>query len=214
MSAATPLGLAALPTVVLDARRQAMLDHAAAASRGDAVWRARKLAEARDLLALSQIAPPGRMEIDFLDLETELRALLVMRVPVPCLPNPSGDLVVEDHAVLGVTYPQKALALPMPGYAFVQIVGPPCVWHPNASVGHGQMLCLGAQLPAGIRVKELSLLSYSALAMQSATIDERDAAGVMNRDAAVWWQANGARIPLSRTPFLGTEVGEGSGSDA
>jgi hypothetical protein len=201
-------GLSALPDVVLDPRRQALLDHVALAAKGDAVWRARKLAEARDLLALAQIAPPGRLEVEFLDLERELRALLVLRTTVPCLPDPTGDLVVEDHAVLGLTVPHKALSLPLPGAAFVQILSPQFVWHGNVSAEHGQILCLGARLPAGIRVKEIVLLCYAALTFQAATLDERDAAGVMNPEAVRWWLSNASRIPLSKTPFLGEEGGD------
>jgi hypothetical protein len=35
-------------------------------------WRARKLIEARELLALAQIAPPGRLRVDYLELADDL----------------------------------------------------------------------------------------------------------------------------------------------
>jgi hypothetical protein len=68
-----------------------------------------------------------------------------------------------------------------------------------------QPLCLGARLPAGIRVKELVLMAYGALSMQTVMIDELDPAGVLNPVAARWWQANTDRIPLSRAAFLSPE---------
>jgi hypothetical protein len=46
------------------------------------------------------------------------------------------------------------------------------------------------------------LASYAALTLQSVMVDERDPAGVMNSEAARWWQANAGRIPLTTTPFL------------
>ena len=43
---------------------------------------------------------------------------------------------------------------------------------------------------------------YGALTMQSVQFSVSDPAGVMNRDAAEWWQANVHRIPISRQPFI------------
>jgi hypothetical protein len=199
----TGIGLHDLARVALSPGRTAILESAHAQSGGAAVWRRRKRAEARDLLALSQIAPPGRLQAQYLDLSESLRAVVLLEVPVPVRTGQSDSFGVADRAVLGLTYPREALVQPLPGYAFIQILFPESVWHPNVAVGHGQPLCLGAQLPAGIRVKELILLAYGALSMQTITVDERDSAGVLNCDAARWWQQNLERIPLARTPFLG-----------
>jgi hypothetical protein len=49
---------------------------------------------------------------------------------------------------------------------------------------------------------EIVVMTYGALTMQSVMIDEQDSAGVLNRDAAHWWQQNLWRIPLSREPFI------------
>ncbi len=198
-------GLAALASLTLDDARRVVLEAAAARARGTASWRARKIAEARDLLALSQIAPPGRLIVEALDLADELRALLALRVPVPCRPGEDGRLGIANLALLGLTYWQEAIRRPMPGFAFLHVLAPQGVWHPNAAPEHGQPLCLGALLPAGIPVKEIVLLAYGLLSMQSVMLDERDAAGVLNADAARWWQFNLDKIPLSRTPFLGEE---------
>ena len=58
------------------------------------------------------------------------------------------------------------------------------------------------QCAPGIRVRELILMSYGALSMQSVMVDIGDAAGVLHREAALWWQQNLRYAPLSRTPFL------------
>src|SRR5262249_48914150 len=154
-------GLAALAQVVLSPEREQQLGAAAARAGGPAPWRARKAAEARDLLALSQLA--SRLVVLELDLRECLRALLGLYVPVPCRPEEGGELVVAARAVLGLSYPHEALSRQLPGYAYVQILAPDLVWHANVARHPAQPLCLGAQLPAGIRVKELVLMAYGAL---------------------------------------------------
>jgi hypothetical protein len=198
-------GLNALTQVVLNDRNQRLLDGALRTNGGDPPWRARKAAEARDLLALSQIAPPRRFQVYSLEMSVALRALLWMQVPVACRPDQGGGLRIADHALLGLTYPRAAICQPFPGTAFMQILEPAEVWLP--SVGAiGQPLCLGTQLPCGIPAKELVLMTYGALSMQTIQIDEQDPAGVLNAEAARWWQAASSSIPLSRTPFLKSDM--------
>ena len=195
------VGLQSLGEVDLNLRNRNVLQEALKKAGGDPPWRARKQAEARDLLRLSQIAPPGRLHVDMLDLGQHLRAVLFMRVPVPCRPGANNQLTVADFAVLGLTYPREVLQKRLPGMAFLQILEPHGVWHAN--VGEiGQPLCLGAYLPVGIPVVELVLSAYGALSMQTVMMNEFDPAGVVNRSAAQWWQQNIKRAPLSKTPFL------------
>jgi hypothetical protein len=193
-------GLSALEKVKISAANRQLLDSSIQTCAGSVVWRNRKCAEAHDLLALSEIA--GRFKIEYLDLRESLRALAVMRVPTPCLPNSEGSLYLAPFTRLGLTYSEEALRLPIPGYAFVEIIHPLNVWHANVSSEGPQVLCLGAQLPAGIQVKDIILMTYGAISMQTVMIDERDAAGVLNPDAARWWQQNTYRIPLSREAFF------------
>jgi hypothetical protein len=195
-----PGGLAALAAVMLTAEHQRVLDEAMKGAGGPSVWRCRKQAEARDLLALSQIAP--RLKVGWIDLTAALRALLFLRAPVPCRPGAAGELVIAPQAVLGLSYPQEALRQQLPGYSFLQVLAPGEVWHANVAFGPVRPLCLGAALPANVRAKELVLMAYGALSMQTVQIDEQDAAGVLNVEAAQWWQKNTARVPLSRAPFL------------
>ena len=202
---ASPEGLSCLAGIKLSPDRQQQLELVDLASGGSAGWRSRKRAEAWDLLALGQLAPAGRMKVEFLDLRTAMRTAVLLRVPVPCMPQTGGELFVAPRALLGITYRQEALSQPLPGLAFVQILSPLRVWHSNVAPDAVQPLCLGAQLPAGIRVKELVLMAYGALSMQSIMIDPDDPAGVLNRDAARWWQQHLSHVPLSRVPFLGDE---------
>jgi hypothetical protein len=197
-------GLGGLDEMLLNPRNEKLLRDALEHNGGDAAWRARKATEGREVLQLSQLAPPGRLHVDSLDLRQHLRAVLFMRVPVPCRPGANNELPVADFAVLGLTYPREAIQQRLPGMAFVQILDPHSTWHANVSED-GQRLCLGAYLPVGIPVVELVLMAYGALSMQTVMIDEQDSALVANRDAARWWQQNVHRTPLSKTPFLAAE---------
>ncbi|MBM4042356.1 MAG: hypothetical protein FJ290_28015 [Planctomycetes bacterium] len=195
-------GLAALDDVVLDARLQGLLDARVAACGGPRWWASRKRAEARDLAAMSVVAP--RFKVCELDLRETFRALATLRAPVPCRPNGAGQLRVERLALLGITYEPRYVFEDAPGYAFVTILEPAGVWHPNVATRPAQAVCLGPTLPAGILVKDLVVLTYAALAMDRKLVqmDERAAAGVMNAEAAVWWQQHGGLVPLTGTPFL------------
>jgi hypothetical protein len=192
-------GLSGLDDVVLDEPHQAALDAALARARGSAPWRARLAVEARELLALAQIAP--RLTVDALALDTRLCALVTLVVPVP-VASGAGEVAIADRAALALTYGEEATRAASPGTRFVQVLAPVRVHHPNVFPGPDQRLCLGPVLPAGIPVKELLLMSYAALSMQALTVDPRDPAGLMNPDAARYWSANLARTPLTRAPFL------------
>ena len=198
----TRRGLRGLGKVALSARLERILSTAAESCGGTAEWRVRKMGEARDLLALSQIAPQ-RIEVQHLDLDQPLRAIVGMKVPVPCRAAGSRDVAVAAGALLAFTYRQEALLEPQPGFAFVQILAPRDVYHAQVNFDGVQALCLGAQLPAGVRVRELLLMAYGALSLQTVQLDTRDPAGVLNGQAAEWWLQNKHRIPLTRTPFLG-----------
>jgi len=167
---------------------------------GPRVWRERKLGEAHDLLALATVAP--RMTVKDLNLADDLRALIRLTMPVPCRFGNDKDLVVVHETLLGLRYPRQAVFESLPGPSFVQVLLPMGVFHPSVSAAPIQHLCLGAQLPAGIRVRELVLMSYRALAMQDHTIDVDDPAGIFHAAAARWWQQNPDRIPLTEEPFL------------
>ncbi len=196
-------GLSSLPEVPLPPERQHLLRGLCEMSQGSPTWRARKSAEARDLLALETIAP--RLVIVALDLTTELLAIVRMQVTVPCLPA-TGELVVVGQVDLALRYPEEILRGPLPGYALVEIPTPRRVWHPNISVDQAQRLCLGANVPRGYPVREAVLGSYAALTLQSITLDGSDPAGIMNGAALEYWNDHRSRIPLSKAAFLDEPV--------
>jgi hypothetical protein len=155
----------------------------------------------RDLLALEQMAQ--RMTVLGIDWSTELRALVRLRTPVPCMPAGAPDLVVASQVDLALFYPEEILRGPLPGFGIVEILSPREVFHANVSAGlASQRLCLGVNVPRGYPLREAVLASYAALSMQSVMVDELDPGGVMNSEAARWWQANAGRIPLTTAPFL------------
>lgn len=194
------LGLADLDRVTLNQSSQSVFDYAASVMGGDRIWQARKKAEARDLLALAQIAP--RMILVHLDLRESLRAAIQLRVPVAVRGGPAAPLVIKDVALVGLTYGEEAMRCALPGFSFLQVLEPRNCWSASISADPIQALCLGTSMPASVRCKDLVVMAYSALSMQSIQIDLLDPAGVMNGAAATWWQANVDRIPLTSAPFL------------
>ncbi len=178
---------------------QQLLELRAARSFGSPMWCARQRAEAHDLLALAQIAP--RLEVLDLHLEGELHALVGLRGPVPTCPRP-GEVVIVGGAVLSLRYPLEALSEPLAGWAFVHVIEPHGLWLANAAQQPQQRLCLGVAMPAGIPLREIVLASWAALTLQAVQLYPRDPAGVLNLDAAHWWQEHRHALPLTRAALL------------
>ncbi len=204
-------GLSDLRSVELTWPHRKGLNAASADSQGPPEWRARKLVEATDVFALSQIAP--RMEVLALDMRTELQVMVRLRCPVPCKSPASDDIEVAPYADIALCYTEEILRGPLPGYALAQIVAPRWVWHPNTSYDAAQRVCLGVRIARNFPLKEVILGCHAALTLQAITIDDRDEAGLMNREAGAWWRANTHRIPLSNVPFLGREIGDEVGNE-
>jgi hypothetical protein len=199
--------LTSLSQVQLSENHQAMLQFAAPDHQQTDPLLVRMVNEARDVLALSEIAPPGRLRIDWIDISgSTLAIVMLMRVVVPRVPDSANQLRLGQLVRLGLTYPRAAISQVLPGTAFFDVIQPLDGWHPSISIPGPAApiprLCLGPELMAGIRCVDLILMAYGALCMQTLQIDERDPAGVMNIQAALWWQQNLHRLPLSTTPFL------------
>lgn len=193
--------LTQLPRVPLDPKHADLLQSAVATCGGTPMWRSRKRSEAYEVLALAQVT--RRITVIALDLREALRVHLLMRAPVPCLPDLAGELRVEPAAELGLCYPELAVVEPQPGYNFICLLRPLHAWHPNiAGMEFGQRICLGSHLPAATRVRELIFLTYQALTLAAAQFNPLDPAGVMNSAAAEWFQRNPHRIPLTKEPFI------------
>ncbi len=213
--------LAALHAVELSPAYRAIFDQVAPGCAGPEPWRRRKLGAAHELLALAQVS--GRLVIHYLDLTVALRAVFRMTVPVPCRRGGRGPLVVAPAAQLGLVYRQEAMLTAQNGLSFFEILEPRDVFHANVATSHwppdaqvgapshsaprAQMLCLGSQLFPGIKLVDLVLMAYGALSLQTTQFSLADPAGVLNPEAARWFQANATHIPLTREPFrLNKEV--------
>ncbi|MBW1882804.1 MAG: hypothetical protein JRJ58_04705 [Deltaproteobacteria bacterium] len=195
-------GLADLPTLPLTPQNQSTLDQLSAQSLGSPSWRHRKRIEARGLIALSQIAP--RLAIRHLDLQTDLVAVVELRdTPVPCMRPGQNDIELADGALLAIRYPEAILVGPIPGTLPVRVLEPRDVFHTNVAYAErAPALCLGANVPRGFPLREIVLTAYGALTLQAISFDALDPAGVLNPQAATWYQANRARVPLTDVSFL------------
>lgn len=199
-------GLSDLPDVPLTPGQEGLLEELRHLAGAGPVIRERLVAEARDLCALENLTRGRRLRVQGLNTAGgDLRAILEMRVPVAVMdPDGDGEVRIEPTALLLLMYPGEAIRQPIAGTRFVAVARPVGLWHPNASPQAPHGLCLGPRLPAGIRVAEVLLLAYQALAMQgiSRELDVLNPAGVLQPAAARWWQSRAHRLPLSREPFL------------
>ncbi len=194
-------GLADLSQVPLLEAQEHALRRMQETSQGSAIWRGRKGVEMREVLGLERIT--DRMTILGIDATTDLRLIVRLQGPVPCMPPGASELVVENEALLALRYPEEIMTQPLPGYALVGILEPPHVHHPSVGQTDGlQPLCLAAALPRGLPLREAIVSSYAALACQTINVDERSAAGLMNASAGLWFQQNMDKLPLSAVPFL------------
>ncbi len=207
--ASASVGLDDLSEIELSPPTQSFYDRITEKVQGPAVWASRKRREVHDLLVLSEMAP--RFHVDVLDPRVDLKALLRIQCPVPCLPPGSEGLIIASEVVLALSYPQEVLHQSLPGYGFLNILSPGDVWLANTTFGGPvQKVCLGVTMPVGIRTVELLLAVYGAITLQTVQIDEEDRAGVFNTEAARYYQQRKDIIPLSRVPFLGTADLEGA----
>src|SRR5262249_15113836 len=158
-TAPPPRGLSGLSRHVLDAGRHRRLEEALGRSEGDAPFRHRKAHDAHELLALEASAPPDRLRVLGLDLRRDFRAMVALAVPIPRRPGPDGALRLADCAIVGLVYPREAAFQPLSGLAFLQILEPHDVFHPQAAPDG--RFCLGPSLPAGIRVVNILALTYA-----------------------------------------------------
>ncbi len=202
-------GLAGLDAVPLTPHHRAGINLLGLHCGGSQRLQHRKLTEAARLFALEQVS--SRFRIAEMRLTDGLQVRFALDVPVPCMPDQNGRLVVQSPAILAMDYCDEAFDSPQPGTSFIAVLQPRAVHHPNVAVHPLQPLCLGPILPAGIRATELVIMTYQALAMQNLNVDELSAEGVLNDQAAIWWQQNLDKVPLTREPFLSAAAKGGDG---
>jgi len=201
-------GLQNLSRMPLSPASIAQLDLLDSQSSGSRAWRARKRVEAHELLALAEIAPT-RMKVRAMDLRADLIAFVDLRVPLPLQDAPSGEMRVHEGARLVFALPASWLTESLPGTALVEILAPLRVFHPNVHDKPPQRLCLGPYIEAALPLRELVLLAWGALSLQTVQLDERDPAGLLNLEAARALQARPDLIPLTREAFLTSSRGSG-----
>ncbi len=154
------------------------------------------------------------MQVRGLDLHAELRTEVRLHVPVALQPGEDDTLRFADEAVLGIIYPHLILSAPLPGFSLVTLLQPAeGAFYPNCGTATGQRLCLGAQIPTSTPLTEIVLLSWGLLSGQNVMLNPDDHAGVMNGEAAFWFQTHTNALPLTREPFLTPrkETGHGAG---
>lgn len=173
----------------------AMLAAASALAGGSAPWRNRKRAEAADLVAFGRRAA-RRFEVASFDLRTDLRAIVRIRTPVPL--REGGQITIGTSALLGLMLPEEFMTRPVSGTGAVCVLFPAhSVQHGNIAPVPGQPMCLGSALPPGIPLRELVVMAWSALSLQPGfVVEARDPAGVLNPEAAAFWDGERANLPL------------------
>ena len=198
--------LSELGSVQLEDFYRAMFEAAVSRCIGSAPYPKRMKVELYEFLALAQISG-GRIEPLAATFEGEFQMHFILHAPVP-MKNAEDEVVIFDWAHIHLRYPEEALSQALPGTAFVRILKPNRVFHPNASEPGpgipGQVLCLGAAMPPATRLREIVMITWGALTLQSVSLDLMDPAGVLNPDAVLYWQSPVARerIPLTTEPFL------------
>lgn len=198
-----PYGLSDLQTLPLSPENQLALDQRLDDMQGTAAWRQRKRVEARALIALSQIAP--RLVIRHLDLRTDVSVLIELRdTPVPCMAPGASDIHIVSGALIAIDYPAEILIHPLPGTRTTRLLRPSNPHHSNIGPPDASppAVCLGENTPRGFPLTEIVLTTYAALTLQAISLDYRDSIGVLDPAAAIWWQANAQRAPLTTAPFI------------
>lgn len=181
---------------------KAILEAVFAKSLGAPFWRARKRSEVEAVFALG--TKSQRFVVVAIDVENEVRLLILMNTPVAVVADPTlPEVKIADHALLGLTYPEGAIVADQPGMRFVEIIEPAGVFHPSVKFGRPQSLCLGASIRAGTPITELLISTFGALSLNvSIELDEQhNSALTANVEAAKFWQRQTDQLPLTHEPF-------------
>jgi len=190
----------------LSPQHRTLFDTSATRCEGTEAWRARKLAEARGLLALCEAAPPGRLFVLALDLASELKVHVHLGVPVP-VSLPGRRVEIVRHARMLARLLETGLDEAPAGHEQITLTFPGHdVWHPCVSGSHRQCLALDDRMPAGITLVEMVLRAYEVLSLRSFAAAPWDCRGVLNPDALAWWREHLYRVPLTSRPFFDNDA--------
>jgi hypothetical protein len=179
--------------------RLALLDAKIKQSNGGRrAWRQWKRHEAGEILTLAQRA--SRLDLLDLDIAGDFHALYEIRMPVPREPV-EGRLQIGDRAVFHLRYVEEWLWSSPPGWAPLGVVFPSDVFHSNLAPQLAGAICLG-ELPPAIRPKELLLLGFFTVSLQTLSLDETDVHGVLNRQASEYYRRHPEYLPLTTAGLL------------
>jgi hypothetical protein len=151
-----------------------------------------------------------------LDLRTDITAVVALHdTPVPCMDPGDTDIQIKYGAVIAIEYPAEILIKPLPGTRMVRLLQPANPHHSNIGPPGTRppVICLGENIPRGFPLTEIVLTVYAALTLQAISLDYMDPTGVLDPAAAVFWQANAQRAPLSTAPFIERPKAGHTGSD-
>lgn len=176
----------------------AWLEQARQYNSGNRAWRQWKLHAAEELLQLT--AQTDRMQLLDLSLAGDFRAIYRIRMPVPRCPV-NGRLAIADEAIFHLHYLEEWRVESPPPWAIIGLLEPPDFFHPNSAIALRGALCLGA-IPAGVSPKEIALMGYSTVALQSVQLNESDPAGVLNLEACEYYRNHPEYMPLTPLGLL------------
>lgn len=178
-------------TTLLDSE---LLEQALAGNAGCREWREFKAEQARELQKLCAQSP--RMTLLHLDLTGDFSAVYGIAMPVPC--RPQGDrLQIANRAVFHLRYAEEWRWQPPAGFEPLGVLDPIDLFGPNMISAPQGGVCLG-RIPAGITVREIALLGYFAVTLQTYQLNEIDPQGILNPVACEFFRAHQEWLPLTR----------------
>jgi len=171
-----------------------LLQRALATNSGRREWREFKAEQARELLELCAKSP--RMTLLGLDLSGDFAALYGIAMPVPC--RPIGDqLRIVSRAIFNLRYAEEWRWQPPAGFEPLGVLEPFDLFGPNMVAAPHGGVCLG-HIPAGITVREIVLLGYFAVTLQTYQLNEVDPQGILNPAACEYFRLHQEWLPLTR----------------
>lgn len=205
---------------------QEILARAREKNTGKRPWQVWKSVEAEDVVNLfdqvnqQALAKAGedsgqqpRVQLLDLNFSGDLNLVYGVRMPVPLWPV-DGKLQLGSSAVFHLQFREEWRWEAPAGWEPLGLFNPQGPFHPNMAPAMRGAICLGT-LPPGVSLKELVLLGYYALSLQSAVLDESDPHGVLNPQACEYYRNHPEYLPLTHAgladpwqpPAIEEEVG-------
>ena len=136
-----------------------------------------------------------------LHVEGDLDAVYRIQMPVPRWPV-DGQLQLAATAIFHLHFEERWCRESPAGWMPLSLLEPTDPFAPNMAPGRRGATCLGENLPPGILVREIVLLGYHAVALQTCQLDESDPAGVLNLEACDYFRRHPEYLPLTHAGLL------------